>query len=766
VRKAVRIGRSLINLNAFLIDLIVKKKISKILTDKYPNRILSRFWTDIGGMMFRVFLAWFKLGNAKVTAAKADLARFCSSAIAGAIPSSQNLQYRPSRLLPFGCYPYLNHAVFFALATLSLSSLLVAQPTNGQLHLQDIPKIMQQIFDQHLDQKAMKTKTLKSAFIAYIDHFDPNRIYLLQSEVQPYRDMSDAQLEEVLAQYKLNNFDPFLKLNDLIQRSIVRARAIRNKIISQPKKLFSDEATSDVAEGWEDPDLKRSFAANEQDLEKRIYKAMLEYLDLEKKQYGPKWVSLNHVQAIETLENHYRENENAYLYHDEKDHLLSSAQQEDLFAEHLLKAFAGSLDAHTTFYSRSEAYDVKRRLQKSFQGVGVALQQYPDGLVVISGMTPQGPADRSGQLKVGDRLLEVDGQSVIKEPLDKVVEMMHGEQGQKLSLKIQRKGEDPKNVVLTRENITLNEDRVDVTSIPFRDGIIGVITLHSFYQSSGGVTSEEDVRNALAKLRDKGELLGLILDLRENSGGFLGQAVKVAGLFITNGVIVISKYFNGEQHFYRDLDSKVFYDGPFVVLTSRATASAAEIVAQALQDYGVALVVGDEQTYGKGTIQNQTVTDNKSTSFFKVTVGRYYTVSGKTPQIDGVTADILAPGIFAFEHIGEKYLASTVPSDKIADDYNDDLSDVSAGSRAWFLRYYMPTLQHKKTQWINMLPALKASSQQRILHNPGYQKYLKNLKKGFIEAGQRQDFQLDEAINVVEEMIEASTSKPEKKSYF
>ena len=155
------------------------------------------------------------------------------------------------------------------------------------------------------------------------------------------------------------------------------------------------------------------------------------------------------------------------------------------------------------------------------------------------------------------------------------------------------------------------------------------------------------------KLKSQGNLRGLILDLRSNSGGFLSQAVKVAGLFISDGVIVISKYSNGEEKFYRDVDGKTVYDGPLVVLTSKATASAAEIVAQALQDYGVALVVGDEHTYGKGTIQTQTVTDNRSTSYFKVTVGKYYTVSGHTPQKEGVKADIVVPGRWSKEKIGE-----------------------------------------------------------------------------------------------------------------
>src|SRR5262249_45906772 len=148
--------------------------------------------------------------------------------------------------------------------------------------------------------------------------------------------------------------------------------------------------------------------------------------------------------------------------------------------------------------------------------------------------------------------------------------------------------------------------------------------------------------------------------------------------------------------------------GPLVVLISRATASAAEIVAQALQDYGVAIVVGDEHSYGKGTIQSQTVTDNEGTSFFKVTVGEYYTVSGNTPQIRGVKSDILVPGILNQEHIGEEYLEDTIKlSDKISPKYQDDLKDIDPELKPWYLRYYIPTIQPKTEFWQKMLPLLK-----------------------------------------------------------
>jgi len=187
------------------------------------------------------------------------------------------------------------------------------------------------------------------------------------------------------------------------------------------------------------------------------------------------------------------------------------------------------------------------------------------------------------------------------------------------------------------------------------------------------------------------------------------------------------------------------------ILTSKATASAAEIVAQALQDYGVAIIVGDEHTYGKGTIQSQTVTENQATTFFKVTVGKYYTVSGKTPQIQGVKADVVVPSQFVHENMGEEFLDYPLKQDIIPASYNDDLMDISPNLKPWYMRYYTPTLQHKKLFWDNMLPELRKASAARISQNKAYQAFLKGQATG--QAVDAEDLQLAEVVSVMKEMI-------------
>lgn len=643
------------------------------------------------------------------------------------------------------------------------------------LKLSDVNGLMKQIFQEHVDKKEMTAEIMKNAFRNYIDQFDPGRLYLLEEEVHPYFEMTQEKIQQVIDQYKYQDLSAFIQLNDLIQRSILRSREIRKEIESDKATLFASKAMKPVSANgkWSDPDLKLAFAKDSQELKERFQKQIFEFIEAEKKRFGVKQVEKNPDQVIGVLENFLRSHENSYLFENDKGQALEKPQKENLLTLHILKALASSLDAHSTFFSNAEALDIKTRLEKEFEGIGVVLEQGVDGSVIISKIIEGGPAQKSGLIQPGDKIISIDGRKVQGLSLEAVLDMIRGKNNQEIVLDMLKKAkegvqEQEFTVKLKRAPITVNDERVKVTTETFGNGIIGIIKLDAFYQGDNGVTSENDVKNAILELEKKGNLRGLILDLRENSGGFLTQAVKVAGLFIRSGVVVISKYSNNVEHYYRDMNAQMVYSGPLVILTSRATASAAEIVAQSLQDYGVALVVGDEQTYGKGTIQTQTVTDDKASTYFKVTVGEYYTVSGKSPQIEGVKADIVVPGQFSEEHIGEKYLENALPPDHIASEYKDDLKDVNEGLKPWYLRYYIPTLQHKIEDWRSILPILKRNSEYRITNNKNYQAFLKKLKgiKEEPSADEEEqdegknkgnfgnaDLQQAEGVNIVKDMI-------------
>lgn len=646
---------------------------------------------------------------------------------------------------------------------MGVASLYAADPE--LLQTKDINKIMKQIFDQHVDKKEMNASILKNSFRVYIDQFDPNRTYLLESEVRPFLQLSDADVKHYVDQYQHSEFPEYMALNDVIQKAINRARGIRASLEKDnASHLFqkSESFPSDGNEEWSDPDLKQAFAGNDKELTNRIKKELIRFIASERKRFGGPYVVNREAQTIRIYERQTRTHENQYLFVDENGQRMSDAEKQNAFAMHVLKSLANSLDAHTTVLNPTEAYDMRIRLEKEMQGIGVTLQPSVNGFMITQ-LVKDGPAAKSGLVRINDILIEVNGTQVRNLSLNKVMELLRGKAGSQVSLLLKRtinqQGVPVEKVVtvpLVREEIAVDEDRAKWSYETFDGGIIGKIQLDSFYQGDNGITSENDVREAIAKLDRQGNLRGLILDLRENSGGFLSQAVKVAGLFITNGVIVVSKYFNGEEHFYRDMDGKVSYDGPLIILTSKATASAAEIVAQALQDYGVAIIVGDEHTYGKGTIQSQTVTENQASTFFKVTVGKYYTVSGKTPQIQGVKADIVVPSQFVHENIGEEYLDYPLKQDVIPSAFDDSLTDIAPNLKPWYMRYYAPTLQHKKILWDNMVPQLKSNSAMRISQNSDYQTFIRgtNPQGRNINAD---DLQLTEASSIMKDMITLQT---------
>lgn len=636
------------------------------------------------------------------------------------------------------------------------------------LKAKDVERIMHQILSQHLGNKEVTNAIIQHAVEIFINQFDPQRRYLLQSEVIPYASLSQQQLAELVEQYKKNDFAYFEKMNELFQKAIIRARKIRASVEEKNKdKLFTNGALEFLKF---DPDSLNYFPKGEEELEQRILIYLTDYIEGQKKRYGASETTQQKDAILQNYENRQHVFENQYLYQNDPGEPLPAAEKENLFNIHVLKALASSLDAHTSFYQASEAYDMRVRLQKEFQGIGIGLRNTSEGIVVTR-LIEGGPAARSGVIQPSDILTKVDGQPMSGMDFEKVINQLHGEKGTHVTLSFKRPAHEKEaakdyEVTLKREEITVNTDRVDYGFVPFGDGIIGKITLHSFYQGDG-VSSEMDVIKAINDLKKKGNLKGLILDLRENMGGFLSQAVKVAGLFISNGVVVISKYSNGEKHYYRDVESHEAYEGPLVILTSKTTASAAEIVAQALQDYGVALVVGDEKTYGKGTIQTQTVTDNQSSSYFKVTVGKYYTVSGKTPQRQGVKADIVVPSRWHNIQIGEE---DEIPSDTIAPSYNDTLEDVSASEKPFYLKYYMPTIQHRIEEWVKMLPTLRENSAYRLAHNKNFQFFLKGTPPKTDELPSEEeesewvdgvrpksygvnDMQMNEAVRIVEDMV-------------
>lgn len=647
--------------------------------------------------------------------------------------------------------------LFFALWIDPLASV------QNSLHLQDIHRVMERFFSLHITNKELSPVIVRRSFKIYIENFDPERAYLLEKEVQPYLHLSDRRAQEILARLKNQDYSDFIALNQMIQKSVIRAEMQRKDLM---QKMVAENGGMET---WVSPSSSH-FARTEEELMDRQKSRMVRFFSYHKMRSRLDTPERKE-KVLLLFEKKVRRGEYNYLFITQEGKPLMQDRIEHLMSVRILKSFAKSLDTHTSFFSPEEAYEMRLGLEKQFDGVGVILSEGIDG-ISIAELIRGSPADRSGKIQVNDYLVEIDKVPVQSLSFEDVMDLLKKKGKEEIVLGFKRA--DPSSeketyyrVALKKQPIVMSEERIQTSVEKVDGGIIGKIALHSFYENGDGESSEKDLKEAIRSFRQQGNLVGLVLDLRENSGGFLSQAVRVAGLFVSNGVIVISKYGKGEVHYLRNIVGRSFFNGPLVILTSKMSASAAEIVAQALQDYGVGIVVGDTTTFGKGSIQYQTVTDPAADLFFKVTVGRYYTVSGKSTQVDGVIADIVVPTQYAPYNIGEKFLEYPLPPDHVEAAYTDPLSDMDEKTRRIFQARYMPFLQRVVSFWKKMLPTLKQNSANRIAQDPMFQAFLK--KQEAIRARQSgmpvntvdeqfqigmEDLQMKEAVHIVEDMIQ------------
>ncbi len=628
--------------------------------------------------------------------------------------------------------------------------LLVTLPlllfSQNSLEVKDINKWMQRLFEYHVEQKGFTLLQMRRFIKLYVEQFDKEKSYFLEEEVQPYLQLSDDNLQAVIQRVKKEDYSDFEKINEILRHSVERARKFRQQI----KESILHEGNESLSMVRKE---RLEFAKSEEELLerqtaglRRVFWSHRKKMSHATKARDEKVLCMIEKKLVR-MENRYTE---------------KGAHE---FSLNILKAFAKSLDAHTAFFSPEEAFEMRMSLEKQFEGLGVILSESVDGALVTD-LIKGSPAHTCGKIHINDLIAKIDGESVLDLTFEDVLEKLKSKNGEEVHLGISRFSTEQGGclpiwyVALKPRPISMEEEKLRYTYEPFGNGIIGKISLPSFYENADGVTCEGDLKNAIDALRKKGELLGLILDLRENSGGFLNQAVKVASLFISNGVVVVSKYSKGENRYLRNTEGKSYFSGPLILLTSKLSASASEIVAQALQDYGVSLIVGDERTFGKGTIQYQTVTNDKAEAFFKVTVGKYYTVSGKSTQIEGVKADVLLPTEYSIYHLGERYLEYPITPDAISSLYKDPLSDLDQKTKRWFEKTYMPRLQPHVSFWQKHAVLLQKNSSYRQEKNPNFQLFLKKQEaiRESISMGNEKNFgvenvQMEEGVQILKDMI-------------
>ena len=358
---------------------------------------------------------------------------------------------------------------------------------------------------------------------------------------------------------------------------------------------------------------------------------------------------------------------------------------DDVF-EMFMNAYATSIDPHTSYMSPRSAENFDMQMRLSLQGIGAVLQRQ-DEFVVIRTLVPGGPAATSGKMKVGDRVVAV-GQGdkgpmtdVVDWRIDDVVDQIRGNKGTKVRLDVlpADAGIDGphKLVTLVRDTIKLEEQAASKSVIDVQGKKIGVITLPGFYLDfEAARRGDPDARSAttdtarlLGELKAQG-VDGVVMDLRENGGGSLVEAVELTGLFIDRGPVVQVRESGGRVAVENDDQAGVAWDGPLAVLVNRSSASATEIFAAAIQDYGRGLIVG-EPTFGKGTVQNLIPLDRWPTKAaqqygqVKLTIAQFFRVDGKTTQHAGVVPEIQFPVTVDASEFGESMFDNALPATTI-----------------------------------------------------------------------------------------------------
>jgi len=536
--------------------------------------------------------------------------------------------------------------------------------------------LRQQLDQHHYSHKAIDDELSKAAFDLYLKQLDFQKRFLIRQDIdqlQPYATLIDNEM--LRGKIKL----PLLA-ESILEDRITQVRRMVAEILEQELRLDGTETLETDPEkiDWCQslPQLKERWRKI---LTYQMLNTMLVLEDEQKDGQGQ-----TPENALKSLQERAR---------------TKVAKRFDHFFERLLKdtprdhydryfnAVTRAFDPHTTYLPPQQKEDFEIGMRGSLEGIGATLRE-EDGFIKVVRIIPGSASSKQGDLEAEDIILAVaQGQ---EEPVDitdtrlrDAVELIRGPKGTEVRLTVKKADSTRKVIPIIRDVVEIEETFVKSTLLtdPGTGRNFGYIRIPSFYRdftpslfSQGGRNVTDDVADALAKLKEQ-DLSGLIIDLRNNGGGALKDAVNVSGLFIDHGPVVQVKSSAGAVQVLRDSDSGVAYDGPLVVLVNRFSASASEIFAAALQDYHRAYIIGSDHTYGKGTVQTILDLDRsvplkgmdiyKPLGALKITTQKFYRVSGGSTQYKGVEADLVMPDRMRYVKSGEKYIDYSLPWDTV-----------------------------------------------------------------------------------------------------
>lgn len=492
------------------------------------------------------------------------------------------------------------------------------------------------------------SRTFFTNFLASLDY---SRLILTQPEVDAFAAKYADRLDDLT---KAGDASPAYEIFGRYLARLEERTALGLKLLQEPIDLTTDERFNPQRD-------KVAWPKDEAEVE-QLWRSRVKFDVLQGR--------LNKDKPEETVKNLTKRYQRLLK-------TMKDFDEEEILSVYLT-ALAHSYDPHSDYMSPSEAKQFEiSNVKLSLSGIG-ALLEWDDGYTRIKSLVPGGPAEMSKQLRPKDRIVAVaqgdeEPVDVVEMRLNKVVELIRGKKGSEVRLTVVPSSSEDgsrKVIRLIRDDIRLSEQlaKARIVDLPVgqRTVPLGVIMLPQFYENCAA-----DVEKLINRLKQE-KVEGLVLDLRHNGGGILEEAIELTGLFIREGPVVQVKNHEGYVRVMEDDNSRVVWDGPLVVATGHFSASASEIVAAALQDYGRALVVGDSATHGKGTVQTLAPLSrlfgrlllSANAGNLKYTISKFYRIAGGTTQKYGVTPDIALPSALDFMELGESHLPNCLPADR------------------------------------------------------------------------------------------------------
>ncbi|WP_245828570.1 carboxy terminal-processing peptidase [Moheibacter sediminis] len=500
----------------------------------------------------------------------------------------------------------------------------------------------------------------EDVFKMYLEKVDPSKRYFLKSDFEHFKK-------------DIHNLDDYFNNQDLtfyhstvdtIYKRISETKAYSDEILKKPFDFTTEE---DLLIG----DDLIQYAADKKEA-KELWRKYLKYntlLELVRLQED----STNVKKAFKDLEKEAREkvaeNTTDFFRRMEK-------RKKDEYLTLYINSFTEKYDPHTSYFSPQDKDDFDVSISGQLEGIGARLQD-KKGNATIMELVIGGPAWKDGQLEVGDQITHVkqkgeDPVNIVGMLLDEAIRHIRGKKGTEVILTVKKKDGSIKDIKLIRD--VIEQEEVFARSAVIEDGgdKYGVIYLPEFYTNfndKNGRDPSDDISKEIIELK-KENIKGLIFDLRYNGGGSLEEVVEIAGLFIPKGPIVQVRRSDGQMKVHEDRDPSVLYDGPLVIMVNELSASASEILAAAMQDYGRAVIIGSNKTYGKGTVQTFIPLDQHTYNpdeygSLKLTIQKFYRVNGGSTQLRGVTPDITLTDMLTYADISEGKAHDALPWDQI-----------------------------------------------------------------------------------------------------